>query len=167
MRRFPHTLLHTLLILAAVARPAAAQSDPRSLAGTRVAAQVGAGVLATPIAFVAGGKATEWIVERMGVDDPRASRVALVGGWTGAALGAAAGPAAVGARGPGTGSFAAALGGALAGGAGSWVVVRLMDRTGDEPRPPCSVRCALAAVAVFTLPSVGATLGYNASRRTR
>jgi hypothetical protein len=124
-------LLTFVVATAAHAAPAAAQSDPRPLAATRVAAQVGAGVLATPIAFVAGGKATEWIVERMGVEDPRASRMALVGGWTGAALGAAAGPSLVGARGPGAGSFAAALGGALAGGAGSWLLVRIMDLTGD------------------------------------
>jgi hypothetical protein len=164
----PSMRLHRVLALAVVlALPtvAGAQSDPRPLAGTRVAAQVGAGVVGTPIGFLAGGMATEWVAERMGVDDPRASRVALMGGWTGAALGAATGPALVGARGPGTGSYAAALGGALVGGAGSWLLVRVMDRTGDDPRPPCRIRCTLAAVAIFTLPSVGATIGYDASRR--
>jgi hypothetical protein len=32
------------------------------------------------------------------------------------------------------------------------------------PRPPCRLACTLAAVAVFTLPSIGATVGFNLSR---
>ena len=143
----------------------AAQQDVRALAPPRVAAQFGAGVLTMPVGFVAGGKATAWVVERAGVDDPRASRIALVGGWGGAALATAAGPSLVGARGPGTGRYLAALGGALAGGAGSALLVRLNDRNGDGPRPPCRVVCSIAAAAVFALPSVGATIAYNASRR--
>ena len=143
---------------------AAAQDDPRPLAGTRVAAQVSAGVLATPLGFVAGGVLTEWAAERLGVEDPRASSMALVGAWTGAALATAAAPAAIGARGPGTGSYAAALGGALVGGAGSLLLVRIFDRGDEVPRPPCRLACTLAAVAVFTLPSIGATVGFNLSR---
>jgi hypothetical protein len=45
--------------------------------------------------------------------------------------------------------------------------VRINDRTGDDPRPPCRIRCTIAAVAVFTLPSIGATVGYDLSRRAR
>ena len=142
-----------------------AQSDPRPLAATRVAGQLGAGILAMPVGFVLVGKVTERVAERLGVDDPAASRVALAGGYAGAALAASAAPALVGARGPGTGSYPAALGGALIGGAGSYLLVRLNDRRGDGPRPPCRIVCALSAVAVLTLPSVGAAVAYNASRR--
>jgi len=144
--------------------PAAAQRDVPSLGAGRIAAQVGAGILATPLGFVAGGVATEWMAERFGVADPEASRVALAGAWTSAALVTAAMPALIGARGPGRGSYAAALGGTLAGGAGSYLLVRLNDREGDD-RPPCRLACSLAAAAVFVLPSVGATVGYNLSRR--
>jgi hypothetical protein len=49
-------------------------------------------------------------------------------------------------------------------GLGSALLVRLNDRTGDDPRPPCRLVCTLAATAVFVLPSVGATVGYNLSR---
>jgi hypothetical protein len=56
------------------------------------------------------------------------------------------------------------VGGAAAGGLGSALLVRLNDRTGDDPRPPCRLVCTLAATAVFVLPSVGATIGYNLSR---
>lgn len=175
MRRRPRSALAPARVLLPLALAAwlllpgvaAAQDDPRPLAGTRVAAQVGAGVLVTPVAFVAAGKLTEMVAERMGAGDPRASRVALVGAWTGAALATAAAPAAIGARGPGTGSYAAALGGTLAGGAGSWAIVRFMNRGSEEARGPCRVGCALAALAVFTLPSVGATVGFNLSRRER
>jgi len=90
-----------------------------------------------------------------------------VGAWTGAALATAAAPTAIGARGPGTGSYAAALGGTLAGGAGSGAIVRFMNRGSEEERGACRVGCALAALAVFTLPSVGATVGFNLSRRER
>ena len=159
------SLLSAVALGALVPATAAAQEDVRALAPPRVAAQFGAGVLAMPVGFVAGGKATEWVAERAGVNDPRASRVALVGGWAGAALATAAGPSLVGARGPGAGRYLAAVGGALAGGAGSALLVRLNDRTGDGPRPPCRVVCSLAAAAVFALPSVGATIAYNAGRR--
>lgn len=171
MVRSPHrspprrTTLAALLLLGGVPAAARAQGDPRPLAATRVAAQLGAGLVAMPVGFVLGGKATELAAERFGVPDPRASRVALVGGWVGAGLATAAGPALVGARGPGAGRYLAAVGGAAAGGAASLLVVRLNDRTGDGARPPCRIRCTLAAVAVFALPSIGATTAYNASRR--
>lgn len=152
-----------LVLFAPVA--AAAQGDARALAATRVAAQLGAGMLAMPVGFVLGGKGTERVAERLGVDDPRASRVALVGGWVGAGLATAAGPALVGARGPGAGRYVAAVGGAAAGGAASALLVRLNDRTGDGPRAACRLRCVIAAAAVFTLPTIGATAAYNASRR--
>jgi hypothetical protein len=144
---------------------AAAQPDLPALSAPRVAAQLGAGVALMPVGFVAGGKLTEWTVERLGIPDPRASRLALGGAWAGAALTTAAGPALVGARGPGGGRYLAAVGGAVVGGLGSALLVRLNDRTGDAPRPPCRLRCTVAAVAVFTLPSIGAAVGYDVSRR--
>jgi hypothetical protein len=150
------------------AERAAAQSDDvRALSPARVAAQVAAGAVATPVAFIGGGVLTKRLAARLGASDDRASQLAYVGAWTGAALATAAAPAAVGARGPGRGSFLAALGGALAGGVGSWALVRLNTRGEDDdaaPRP-CRVLCRAAAIAVFTLPSVGATIAYDATRK--
>jgi len=148
-----------------VAAPVAAQSGAPPLSGARVAGEIGAGLLGTPLGFIAGGVTTEWVAEHVGIEDPTASRVALVGAWTGAALATAAGPWVVGVRGRTTGSYAAAVAGSLVGGAASYAVVRLNDRTGDDPRPPCRLRCALAAAAAFALPSIGATVGFNMSRR--
>jgi hypothetical protein len=146
---------------------AAAQDDLPALSAPRVAAQVGAGFALMPVGFVAGGKLTKSLALRSGMEEERASSVALRGAWAGAALTTAAGPALVGARGPGSGSYLAAVGGAVAGGLGSALLVRINDRTGDDPRPPCRIRCTIAAVAVFTLPSIGATVGYDLSRRAR
>lgn len=153
-----------LALFGPLAARASAQDDVRALAPPRVAAQVGSGLLLMPVGFVTGGKLTKAVAERLGVLGPRASRVALAGGYAGAALTTAAGSALVGARGPGAGSYLAAVGGATAGGVGSALLVRLNDREGDDPRPPCRLACKLAATAVFLLPSVGATVGYNLSR---
>lgn len=154
-----------LLALPAHAQDGGADDPSRSLAPTRVVAQVGVGAVATPIGFVAGGKLTEFVAERMfDVEEPKSSTVALVGGWTGAALATAGSVALIGARGPGSGSFPAALGGSVAGGLVSLAIVKLFDRDRDENHPPCRVGCTLAAIAAFTLPSIGATWAYNASR---
>jgi hypothetical protein len=165
VRRVPLACALVALGVSLPCAQAAAQGGPPSLSTPRVAAQLGAGVALMPIGFVLGGKLTERAAERLGVDDPRASRLALPGAWAGAALATAAGPALVGARGPGGGRYLAAVGGAVAGGLGSALLVRLNDRTGDEARPPCRLRCTIAAVAVFTLPSIGATVAYDLSRR--
>ena len=159
------------LAAAALPRPAAAQAaasgDPgRALGPLRVAAQVGSGVVLTPVGFVGGGLATRWVARRLGANETGASRAAYAGAWTTAALTTAAGPSLVGARGPGSGSYAAALAGTLAGGAASFALVRINKRLanrGGESRP-CRLVCALSGVAVFLLPSVGATVGYDLSR---
>ena len=170
MTRRAHARGTLVVVAAAVAMAAAAgiaaaqEAATPSLSGLRVAAQVGSGALATPVGFVGGGVATKWLARHLGASDERASRLAYAGAWTGATLLTAAGPALVGARGPGRGSYAAAIGGALAGGAVSALIVRLEDHGPDEPHPPCRLRCSLAAVAVFVLPSVGATVGYDLSR---
>jgi hypothetical protein len=159
------TALAAAASLAAIAaRPGAAQEDVPALAPARVAGQVVGGALATPVAFFGGGALTKRVAERLGASEERASRLAYVGAWGLGALGTAAVPALVGARGPGHGSYMAAVGGTLVGGAASWLLVRLNRRADDVDRP-CGVTCTLAGVAVFTLPSIGATVGYNLSRK--
>jgi hypothetical protein len=147
---------------------ASAQGDPPALGAGRVGAQVALGVPAGAVGYVAGGLATRWVARRLGASDGRASQLAERGAYAGVAALTAVPPTLLGARGPGSGRYVAALGGAVAGGLGSVLVVRLGrarygDRDGQER--PCTVGCKLAAVAAFTLPSVGATVGYNLSRR--
>jgi hypothetical protein len=139
--------------------------DARALSPARVAAQVGAGTLGTPIGFIAVGVLTDRVFEALGRDDPTTSRLSLAAAYAGGGLGAAAGPALIGARGPGSGRYVAAVGGAAVGGLASWAVVRLVDRDGEQPPRGGRIVSTLAGIAVAVLPSVGATIGYNMSRR--
>jgi hypothetical protein len=155
-----------LAALAAGALPpsAGAQEEVRALAPARVAGQLVGGALTTPVAFLGVGALTKRVAERVGASPDAASRAAYVGAWSGSALATAAVPAAIGARGPGRGSYAAALGGTLVGGAASWLLVRVNRRPDGDERP-CRIACTLAGVAVLTLPSIGATVGYDLSRK--
>jgi hypothetical protein len=156
-------LFGAAVALGAGARAAGAQSEKPPLDPWRVAAEVAAGTVTTPVAFIASGVATKWTAEHLGADDEWASRFATAGAWTGAALATAAVPTLIGTRGRTDGSYGAALAGTLAGGAASWAIIRLMNRNDDEHRP-CHFVCVVASVAVFTLPAVGATVGFNLSR---
>lgn len=155
-----------------VARPAAAQGEPggdptRPLGTGRVVGQIASGVALAPVGFVAGGLTTRWVARRFGAGDDRQASLGYVGAWTGAGLATAAGPALVGARGPGTGSYPAAIGGAAVGGLLSWAIVRLNKKAVEahEPRP-CHLVCIVSTVAIATLPSIGATIAYDASRKS-
>jgi hypothetical protein len=53
----------------------------------------------------------------------------------------------------------------VAGGLGSWALVRANRRGPDEPDRPCRLACTLAGVAVFTLPSIAATVAYDVTRK--
>lgn len=155
-----------LTLAAGVLAPAvlAAQGGPPALGAGRVVAQVAAGVPAGAVGYVAGGLATRFVARRFGATSGRASQLADQGAYAGVAVFTAVPPALIGARGPGSGRYVAALGGAVAGGLGSALVVRLArPRYGGDR--PCTLGCKLAAAAAFTLPSVGATVAYNASRR--
>jgi hypothetical protein len=83
----------------------------------------------------------------------------MAGGYVGAALLTAAGPALVGPGGGPRGSYWASLAGATVGGLGSFLLVHLNQAVnlGTIPR-------FLSGVLVFALPSVGATVGYNRNR---
>ena len=156
----------SVLALAMLAPASAgAQRDTPPLSGGRIAAEVALGALGTPIGFIGGGVLTKRVARMAGAGDDAASRAAYVGAWTGAALATAAGPRLVGAYGSVTGSYWAAVGGAVAGGVGSFLVVRLNDRAPDDEPRACRARCVASSAAVFLLPSIGATVGFNLSRR--
>jgi len=144
-----------------------AQSGVPSIGAGRVAAQVAAGTVALPVGYVAGGLATRQVARWLGASDDAASRAADVGAYVGTALGTAGAVSLVGARGPGVGSYPAAVGGAVLGGAASMLVVRAVRRPNDAPAKACHVGCVLASALVVALPSVGATVAYDASRRAK
>lgn len=154
------------LALAASASHAVAQSDDKPPVSVgRAVGQIGLGTLGLPLGFVAGGVTADWIAGRLRLSDDTADRVAIVGAWTGAALATAAGSALVGSRGSTTGSYGAAVAGAAVGGIGSYLLIRLNERGDDERDEPCRIRCVVSAIGVVLLPSIGATVGYNLSRK--
>ena len=159
-----HRRIAVAAALALLPAVGAAQEDVRGLSPARVTAQVAAGTLTTPVAFFGVGALTKGIAQSLGASEDRASQLGYVGAWSGSALATAAVPAMIGARGPGAGSYWAALGGTVVGGAGSWLLVRANRRGPDAPERPCKALCVLTGVAVFALPSIGATVGYNLSR---
>lgn len=139
-----------------------AQQRPPAIGAGRAVGQAAAGLLGTPVGFVAGGLGARWSATRLGASEDRASSVATVGGYVGAALATAAGPALAGAGPRATGSYWAALGGAAAGGIGSFLIARL-NRAVDLGSVPRLV----STVIVVALPAAGATVVYDLSRRYR
>lgn len=165
MRARAHLALGALGVLA----PAAVGAQQRlpGVGAARAAGQVVAGTVALPVGYVGGGLAARQVARWLGASDDAASRAGSVGAYAGAALATAGAVSLVGARGPGVGSFPAAVGGAVAGGAASALLVRLLRRPDDAPPRPCRLGCVVGSAAVVLLPSVGATVAYDASRRAR
>jgi hypothetical protein len=141
---------------------AATQENPPALSTGHVAAQFGVGLVGMPVGFLAGGLGTRWAARQLGADESQASSIAMAGAYTGAALATAAGPVIVGPGEGAKGSYWASLGGAVAGGVGSFLLIRLNRAVdlGTVPR-------IIGAVLVFALPSAGATGLYNATRSRR
>lgn len=138
-----------------------AQEAPGSVSAARVGAQIGAGTLGTPVAFVAGGLATRRVARAFGASEEGARRAAFVGAYSGVWLAAAAIPAAIGDR----GRFPAALGGSALGMAAAVGAVKLGNLLYEGERRRCGVLCWTLGAAVAVLPSLGATVAYNSSRR--
>ena len=167
-------LAFALLASAPLAAPARLHAQAAAPAGDHPAAvstgtavgQVALGTLGTAAGFVGGGLATRWVARRLGATPDHASRAAYVGAWTTAALATPVAPMVLGSRDGVRGSYPAAVGGALAGGAASLLVVTAGRHGAFDCRACAPVR-VLAAVSAFVLPSLGATIAFNASRRAR
>jgi hypothetical protein len=160
----------SLLCAAAGAGAARAGAQERlpALGAGRVAAQVVGGAAAIPVGYVAGGLATRTVARAFGASDQTASHAADVGAYAGTVAAVAGTVSLIGARGPGAGSFPAAVGGAAGGLLASKLLARALrgdDRRGTEP--PCGARCLAASALVVALPSVGATVAYDITRRQR
>jgi hypothetical protein len=144
-----------------LAFPLGAQERASQLSSVRVASQVGVGMLATPVVFVAGGLASESLARSLGARDSLAKRAAYVGAYASVWLTAATIPAAIGRD----GRYPAALAGSALGMTAALGLVRLGNWRYDEDRRPCAVLCWTLGAVVVALPSVGATIAYNSSRR--
>lgn len=143
----------------------ATSSDPEpvGVGAGRAVAQVGLGAVGTVGGFVGGGLATRWVARRAGASEERASQLAYIGAWTGAALATPVAPMLLGSQGDVHGSYPAALAGTLVGGAASLAIVTA-GRHGAFDCERCGPLRVLAAISAFVLPSVGATVGFNLSR---
>jgi len=137
-----------------------AQQRPPDVSAGRAIGQGAAGLVAMPIGFIGGGLATRWAAHRFGSSDDAASKAALVGAYSAAALTTAAGPTIVGGGPHVTGSYPAALAGTVVGGVGSILLVRLNRTVNTGP-----VLRIISAAGVILLPAIGATVGYDWSRR--
>lgn len=153
------------MLTAPAVRAQSTAGDLPGVSPVRVVGQVGTGVLLGPIGYVSGGLATRYVVRRLGWSEGTASLAANRGAYAGTAAATALGPTLIGARAPGHGYYLAALGGTVVGMFGTALVARLNRTPDDQPYPPCRLKCRLSAIAAFTLPSIGATVGYNLSRR--
>lgn len=140
---------------------AGAQDGAPSLSSARVAAQVAGGTLVAPVAFIGSGVATKRIAQRLGVNDQRAGQMAYVGAYAGTWLATAAVPALIG----GDGRFPAALGGSALGMLAAAGVVRVGNWRYDADRRACGPLCWTMGAVVVALPSIGATVLYDRSRR--
>ena len=144
-------------------RSASAQRGQPAVTGGRLLAEVGAGTAVLPIGFIGGGIATRWVARRFGAGDDAASSAGLIGAYTIATFATAIPPTLIGQGGRhATGSYLAALAGTAIGGLGSFALIRL-NRT-DTDRP-CHIVCTVSFAGVILLPAVGATTGFNLSRR--
>lgn len=149
------------LVVAGAGSRAQAQDAAPSLSAARVTAQVVAGTVAAPVAFFGAGIATKRIAKGMGADDDRAGRAAYIAAYTSTWLATAAVPAAIGRD----GKFPAALGGSALGMLAAAGLVRVGNWRYDADRRECGALCWTMGALVFALPSIGATVVYDQSRR--
>lgn len=136
------------------------RETPPRLSTARVAGQIGAGVLLTPIAFFGTG----WLTDRLFEPDPQGEgvrRFQYAASFTATWLAAAAGPTLVGRD----GSFGDALVGSAVGLGGAFLAAHLGNRLFDDGRRSCNILCWSLGALTIGLPGIGATIAYDAGRQ--
>jgi hypothetical protein len=161
MRRSAAGLAVFVLMSAPARMPAQNAGKAPSLSAARVTAQLAAGTVATPVAFVVGGLAARRIARAVGAGEATASRAAYAGAYASTWVAAAGLPAVIGRD----GRFSHALAGSALGMAAAWGVTRVGNRLYDGDRRACGPFCWTLGALTVVLPSVGATLLYDDSRR--
>lgn len=148
------------VLVAAAASGARAQEPLPSVSAAKVTLQVAAGAVFTPVGFFGTGWAAKRMAQRTDWPEGRVQRTAFVAAYTGAAAATAAAPALIGDR----GRYGVAFLGAAAGIGASALTARLGNARYDGGAR-CGPLCLGLGALTISLPSIGATLAYNASRR--
>lgn len=165
LRRFVSLCIAALVAVGLGAGAVGAQSSEStgvpSLSAARVTGQIVGGTVVAPVAFIGGGILTKRIALKLGADDEKAGKVAYVGAYTSTWLATAAVPALIGRD----GRFPAALGGSALGMLASLGVAKIGNWRYDGDRRACDILCWTLGAVVVALPSVGATVLYDQSRR--
>lgn len=139
------------LLLVLVSGVAGAQK--RSVSRGRIAGEVAAGFVGVPVGFLVG------YTVGSGFQPHGSSNTGVALGLIGALAGPAGGVNWVGNGGPSHGNFGAAMGGAALGYAATYLLFPQVTKV------PTTKLKILASMAAFTLPAVGATIAYNATRK--
>jgi hypothetical protein len=160
----------TLVLCAVSVRPASGQQagKPR-IEPARVIGEAFAGAYAGIGGFILGRFVTEGVTDLMGIDNETARRrVGFVGGVVGGGLATAGVVYAIGNIGGQTGDFDATYLGTGVGFVAALGVARMALGPGGRPREGSSTarRWATANV-VALLPAIGATIGFNSTRRNK
>ena len=157
------------LAVTCVAAPAAiAQRVERpALTAVRVIGETAVGAYTAIGGYYLGRYVANSLGDVMsGASEGTRAQMATAGAWTGAVVGSAVGVYGIGSLGDQTGSVTATLGGAAAGAIVGWLVdrMRLSGRRADPSSGGSRMRW-LGASLESLLPSIGATIGFNSSRR--
>ena len=157
------------LALVAMATLVEAQQQPKPrLEPARVTGQVVLGAYAGIGGFIVGRYVGEELVQRLGSEhEPTIRRVGFATGAIGGGLATAGVVYGIGSLGDQSGDFDATALGAGVGFAASMALARLL--LGPELNPPSGMRTTArwaTANLIALLPAVGASIGFNATRRS-
>lgn len=157
------------LALVAMATLVEAQQQPKPrLEPARVTGQVVLGAYAGIGGFIVGRYVGEELVQRLGSEhEPTIRRVGFATGAIGGGLATAGVVYGIGSLGDQSGDFDATALGAGVGFAASMALARLL--LGPELNPPSGMRTTArwaTANLIALLPAVGASIGFNSTRRS-
>jgi hypothetical protein len=133
--------------------PALLHAQKQPVGAGRIAGETALGFLGAPVGFAVG------YTIGSGFRPHGSSNTGVTLGFAGALLGPALGVSVVGNGGPSQGKFGATVGGAALGYVATYLAVPVASKVN-----PMKLKIAALAVA-FALPAVGATIGYNATRK--
>lgn len=154
-------------LLATAAAPLAAQRARPPLNAGRVTGELVAGTYVGIGGFLVGRFAGERMADLLGAErDATINAVGLTSGVVVAGLATAGSVYGIGSIGDQTGDFGATYLGTGVGFAAGWALARVLLGPQERPREGMSTAMRWATANVIALlPSIGATVGFNSSRR--
>ena len=162
-------LVGSVVLLIGAADLGAQQIDKPRIQPARVAAQVVVGGYSGIAGFVIGRFAAEGITGAVGIENETAMRrIGFVGGVIGGGLATAGVVYGIGHMGDQAGDFDATYLGTGVGFVAAVGIARMMLGPGGRPREGMSTSARWAtANIVALLPAIGATIGFNSTRRIK